>query len=107
MKSIYIYIITGIFIGLMSACKEEIPEIEKLPVLKPSSADSKAINWKTVLDLDYQGFINMNPAAEINSTAYQNELNEVVEITKARTAHQAKAAEYWSAGAVIRWNEIA
>ncbi len=107
MKNIYKYILSGICIILMSACQEDIPEIERLPVLKPSSANADAVNWKTVLDLDYQSLINMDVAAEVNSTAYQNELNELVEISNARTADQTKKAEYWSAGAVIRWNEIA
>ncbi|MBK6263891.1 vanadium-dependent haloperoxidase [Marivirga sp. S37H4] len=107
MKNIYLYIISGIFILLMLACKEDLPEMEKLPILNPVSTDAEAVNWQTVLDLDYHNLISIDPAAEANTPAYQNELSELVTITNARTAEQARKAEYWSAGAVLRWNEIA
>jgi hypothetical protein len=89
------------------ACEEEIPEVERLPALQPASLDADAVNWKTVLDIDYASQLDLAPPASVGSDEYQNELLELVNLTQNRSNAQEEAINYWAAGGVIRWNQIA
>ncbi len=107
MKQFYKYIANGIILVMALACQENLPEVERLPILNPVSIDAEAVDWATVLNADYQSLINMEPATDASSSEYHNELSELVRLTNGRTADQTRKAEFWSAGAVVRWNEIA
>lgn len=103
----YKYIFIGFILGVvLQGCKEDIPEVATLPILTPSRLDENAGTWKTVLAINPTTIPVPTPQS-INSTEYQTELQELVALTSNRTKEQANKANFWAAGAVVRWNEIA
>jgi membrane-associated phospholipid phosphatase len=92
--------------SLMQSCEEDIPSLKPLPILAPTQVDETAGTWKTVLNINAAA-ITLPAPETASSTAYQAELAELVTLTSNRTSAQINAANYWAAGAVVRWNEIA
>jgi membrane-associated phospholipid phosphatase len=92
--------------SLLQSCDEDIPSIKSLPILAPTKVDETAGNWKTVLNINASS-ISLPTAEAISSAAYQAELAELISLSTNRTASQTNTTNYWAAGAVVRWNEIA
>lgn len=97
---------TAILLVGVQSCNEDIPNIKTLPVLSPVRLDESAGTWKTVLNIN-AGTITLPVADATASTAYQAELAELVSLSSNRSSAQVSAANYWAAGSVVRWNEIA
>lgn len=102
----YTYILIGFILVVFQSCKEDIPEVSTLPLLVPAKLDENAGTWKTVLAIN-SGTIPVPTPQPITSTEYQAELQELITLTSDRTNEQTDRANFWAAGAVIRWNEIA
>jgi hypothetical protein len=87
------------------SCDHTITASEVLPPLDAASVDSSAGSWTMILLSGPTQFTVAAPAAE-TSAAYAAEL-AVIKSTQAHlTPTQRRVIEYWSAGGVLRWNEI-
>lgn len=87
-------------------CRKDIEDRSlQYPSLAPSNLDTNAGNWKPVL-LDSATQFAVAPPAAVSSPAYIAELNEIKAYQRSLTQHQKDIIHYWSAGAVLRWNEI-
>lgn len=73
--------------------------------LTPAKTDINAGTWKTVLLTSPTEFAVAAPVAT-NSPAYLAEINEIKGFQKSLTNKQKDIIRYWSAGAILRWNEI-
>ena len=75
------------------------------PALQPASIDADAGTWKSVLLAAPDEFALAAPAAT-NNPGYIAELNEIKAYQSDLSDEQKGIIKYWSAGAVLRWNEI-
>ncbi|MBE7178923.1 MAG: PA-phosphatase, partial [Mucilaginibacter polytrichastri] len=93
-------------VAVIVSCSKDITgRTDELTALTPANNDTNAGNWKTVLLKRPDTFAVATPAA-INTPAYIGELNEVKGLQQNMTSAQRDLVKYWSAGAVLRWNEI-
>lgn len=90
--------------SLLSACDKSITETQTRAYL-PGSVDETAGNWKTYVASP--NTITVAVPESVTSPAYQAELAALKTQSASLTAEQQKAVDYWGAGAVFRWNEIA
>jgi hypothetical protein len=94
-----------------SGC-EEIESFEKLKPLTPTSQDfdvatTHAKDWSMVVMTSNNQFPSTVPVpAAVTSPAYIAELDAIKVAQSTLTAAQKKSIEYWSAGGVLRWNQI-
>src|SRR5438132_290527 len=90
----------------LSSCKKDIiSRVDQYPTLAPTSLDLNADTWKPVLITDPTVFTVAAPVAT-TSPAYVADLNEIKGYQRSLTDEQRATIKYWSAGAVLRWNEI-
>jgi PAP2 superfamily len=105
-KSVPYVILIAFLAFLLSNCSKEVisltDEFEALDPLKP---DTNAHNWKPILLTSADEFFIDAPLA-VTSSDYLNELNEIRGLQVNATDEQRDLIKYWSAGAVLRWNEI-
>jgi len=92
-----------VFLG--SCNKAVIDRTTSYQALAPSNIDLNADTWKPVLITDPSVFTVAAPDA-ITSPAYVADLNEIKAYQSGLTSDQRAIIDYWSAGAVLRWNEI-
>lgn len=90
---------------IISCSKEIKGRTDNLPALAPDDNDLNAGDWKTVLLKRPDTFAVAAPVA-ITSPLYIGEINEVKGLQQNLTSEQKNIVKYWSAGAVLRWNEI-
>src|SRR3954466_14853425 len=89
---------------ILSCSKDVAGRTDNLPALNPVDNDLNAGSWKTVLLQRPDTFTIAAPAA-ITSGTYIGELNEIKGLQQNLTAAQKEIVQYWSAGAILRWNE--
>lgn len=88
---------------LFASCEKEYPSAIAYDPYTFTGTDSNGGLWKTTL-LTSPDQINIGAPADVNSVAYQQELN----ILKTSMAKANKASiDYWGNNPIIRWNEIA
>jgi len=91
---------------LHESCNKSITEkIESFPALTPAKTDINAGTWKTILLNSPTEYSVIAPIAT-NTPAYIAEINEIKSFQRNLTDKQKASIKYWSAGAVLRWNEI-
>jgi PAP2 superfamily len=90
---------------LLSCNKSISGSTANLAPLNPSSEDLTAGNWKTILLTRPDTFAVAAPAAT-GSPAYTADLNEIIGYQTHMTSALQSQINYWSAGGVLRWNEI-
>jgi len=110
MKRIIQNITTALSIAViassLSSCRKEvISKVDQYPALAPTNLDLNADTWKPVLVTDPTVFTVAAPDAT-TSPAYIADLNEIKGYQRSLTDDQRNIIKYWSAGAVLRWNEI-
>jgi hypothetical protein len=109
MKKIFKYnpVLFVILLALIVwACNKDIDDRSfNYIALQPASLDEDAGTWTPVLLSSADEFAVPEPAAT-NSPAYIAELNEIKDHQRNLTADEKGLIKYWSAGAVLRWNEI-
>jgi len=94
------------FVLCFATCKKDIVDRSaKYPALNPANEDLNADTWKTVLVTDPTVF-TVNAPDATNSPAYVADLNEIKGYQRNLSTSQLAIIKYWSAGAVLRWNEI-
>ena len=95
-----------IFSFTVISCKKDvIGRTDYLPSLAPTNIDVNAGDWKTILLSRPDSFAVAAPVA-VTSPLYVGELNEIKGLQQNLTAAQKAVVQYWSAGSVLRWNEI-
>lgn len=100
-----LFILTLVIAIVAISCDKEVPLDQELKTLTPANLDEDAGTWKPI----YLGSNNQIPVAAPASTssqAYLNDLETIKNIQSNLTDYQKKVIEYWSAGGVLRWNEI-
>jgi hypothetical protein len=102
-KFILVTLLVPVFLG--SCNKTVIDPTSKYAPLSPASLDLNADTWKPVLVTDPTVFTVAPPDA-VTSPAYVADLNEIIGFQHSLTSDQKAIINYWSAGAVLRWNEI-
>lgn len=101
----FIFIIVAA-ISIDIACRKSIEgRTDNLPPLNPANIDINAGSWKLVLLSRPDSFAVAAPAAT-NAPGYIGELNEIKGLQKNLTNDLISSIKYWSAGGVLRWNEI-
>jgi len=106
MKPDFKLILPYIALTVLFSCSEDITETVELQPLVPLSQDDTAGSWKNVMGIDYLSQLEMPAPENTASEAYQAELEHLITIAKGRTSEQEDRITYWSAGGVIRWNQI-
>ncbi len=88
------------------SCRKDINDrTAAYPALAPSNLDLNAGDWKPIL-LSAPDEIALAAPVATNTPAYVAELNEIKAYQKNLSNEQKDIIKYWSAGAVLRWNEI-
>ena len=90
---------------LAGGCGSSIPELENFSVANPSSDDPGAGNWRMVVLTGPTQFTVPAPDAA-GSASYAAELAAIKTAQASITDAQREAIDYWSAGGVLRWNQI-
>ncbi len=90
---------------LVSSCDKEVPLDQELKRLEPASIDETAGNWKMILLTGPTQITVAAPAAS-TSDPFKAELESIKTLQAGLTDEQKEIIEYWSAGGVLRWNEI-
>jgi len=108
MKKIFLFIfsiLTGIVVLLSSCSKDLMERTENAPALTPANIDLNAGIWKPILLSGPTEFMVAAPSAT-NTPDYIAQVNEIKTWQKDLTEEEKSIVKYWSAGAVLRWNEI-
>jgi PAP2 superfamily len=96
----------GFFLCLCLSCQKDIQETNQLyPRLDPIRGDENAGIWKPILLTSASEIACPAPIA-VSSGRYQADLVEIIDLQKNISESQKLDIRYWSAGAVLRWNEI-
>lgn len=91
---------------LFMACSKDINDrTSELPQLTPASADADAGEWKPILLAD-AGEIAVAAPIGTNTPEYIAQVNEIKATQAVLSQEEKDIVKYWSAGAVLRWNEI-
>lgn len=91
---------------ILSSCKQTLDDRSNAyPTLNPTNIDLNAGDWKPVL-LTTANEFSLAAPLPTNNAAYLRELNEIKGYQQNITPAQQAIINYWSAGAVLRWNEI-
>lgn len=97
-----LFIISLFFIS----CNDELEERNDLyPQLNPINNDANAGTWMPLV-LSAPDEFTIDAPLATTSPAYLRELNEIKSYQNNLTSGQKKIIKYWSAGGVLRWNEI-
>jgi membrane-associated phospholipid phosphatase len=105
-KLTYVLLLTALAVGVHYGCNKSVSgATANLPSLNPATEDITAGSWMTVLLPRPDTFAVATPFAT-SSTSYVAELNEIKGYQQHLSADQLGQIKYWSAGGVLRWNEI-
>ncbi|MGE5107138.1 MAG: phosphatase PAP2 family protein [Sphingobacteriales bacterium] len=106
MKKIFLYILFLSSLASMQSCKKDIDEKNfSFPSLSPAKLDDNAGTWKPVLLNAPDEFAVAAPIAT-SSPDYVAQINEIKSWQNNLSGEEKNIVKYWSAGAVLRWNEI-
>ncbi|WP_298741115.1 phosphatase PAP2 family protein [uncultured Chitinophaga sp.] len=91
---------------IIVACNKDITgRTENIAPLFPANIDLDAGSWKPVL-LTAPSEIAVPAPGAINTPDYTAQINEIKAWQAEITDEEERIVKYWSAGAVLRWNEI-
>lgn len=102
-RSLYYPVLAVLLTGV--ACDKTVTSSEVLPPLEAASVDSGAGSWRMIVLTGPTQFTVAAPTAD-TSAAYRAELVAIKSAQAHLTAAQRHTIAYWSAGGVLRWNEI-
>jgi membrane-associated phospholipid phosphatase len=107
MKKSFLLLLGTVCFGLLfNFCSKDITgRTDNAPALTPAKTDINAGTWKTVLLTTPDEFAVAAPGA-INTPDYIAQINEIKSWQADLTDNEKQIVKYWSAGAVLRWNEI-
>ncbi|MEP6845006.1 MAG: PA-phosphatase, partial [Panacibacter sp.] len=101
----YLFISTTITLTYFGCSKDIHGRTDDLPALNPANIDIDAGFWKPVLLSRPDSFAVAAPVAT-NLPGYIGELNEIKGLQANLSGDERSKIKYWSAGAVLRFNEI-
>ena len=107
MRIRFVRCFTFIVLSLMvAACSKQVDSpTDNAPALNPVKTDGDAGSWKPILLANVTDIVLSSPIAT-SSPDYIIQLNEVRSWQKKISDSDRDNVKYWSAGAVLRWNEI-
>ncbi|MEN9571571.1 MAG: hypothetical protein RL172_2802 [Bacteroidota bacterium] len=89
-----------------SSCSKEVISLtDDTAALQPANQDLNAGTWKPILLTAPTDIVVAAPIAT-NTPEYRAQINEIKSFQHNLTAQEKTLVKYWSAGAVLRWNEI-
>lgn len=100
-----VLIITGSVLFFLSCSKSITERTANAPALSPSNLDTNAGAWKTVL-LTAPTDVAVPAPIATNTPEYVAQINEIKTWQANLSPDEKALVKYWSAGAVLRWNEI-
>lgn len=103
MKKIFLPAIALVLLSVVSC--NEVNGPAEFKRLEPTNIDANAGTWTNILAGSAGVAAPAAPAAA-NSPAYLAELQTIKDLQGGLNEPQKKAIEYWSAGGILRWNEI-
>ncbi len=93
-------------VSLPFGCSKKVEgRTDDLAPLTPAKTDAEAGTWKTVLLTSASEFPVAAPVA-VTTPEYIAQVNEIRTWQADMTSDEKAIVKYWSAGAVLRWNEI-
>jgi PAP2 superfamily len=99
-------IIIATTITILVACNKEVQSrTDGIPALHPSNIDLNGGTWKPILLTGPAEFSVAAPSAT-TTPDYIAQINEIKTWQAELTNDEKRIVKYWSAGAVLRWNEI-
>lgn len=106
-KTIWIPATLIILAGLVIlSCSKSIKgSTDDVLALQPDNNDLSGGTWKPVL-LTTPNEFEVKAPVPVNSPEYIAQINEIKSWQANLSAEDKKTVEYWSAGAILRWNEI-
>jgi hypothetical protein len=104
MKSLLSIVLIGLVTFIATSCGEVTSE-QQLKTLVPANIDANGGTWTGVFMTNPAQIAVAAPALE-SSDAYQAELASIKTLQAGLTDKQREIVRYWSAGGILRWNEI-
>jgi hypothetical protein len=98
-------IVVSIVIVIVACSKSVKGRTDDIAALTPENADVDAGDWKPVLLTAPTDIVVAAPAAT-NTPDYIAQINEIKTWQQNITQEEKDMVKYWSAGAILRWNEI-
>lgn len=95
----------GLTAFISSCSKEVVGRTDNTRALNPAKLDTNAGTWKPILLTAPTDIVVAAPIAT-NTPDYIAQVNEIKSFQANLTGEEKRAVQYWSAGAVLRWNEI-
>jgi hypothetical protein len=93
-------------VGIVVACSKEIVgTTDNASALQPANIDVNAGTWKPILLSGPTDIVVATPVPT-NTPDYIAQINEIKSYQANISNDEKKLVAYWSAGAVLRWNEI-
>ena len=106
MKNIVITLFALISLASLFSCSSEIYDrSENYPTLTPTANDDLAGTWRPIL-LSAPDEFSLDAPVATSNAAFTREINEIKSYQANITDEQKAIIKYWSAGSVLRWNEI-
>lgn len=87
------------------ACNKNI-EQRSTPTFEPTTIDANGGTWKTVL-LTSGGEVTIPAPEAINSSSYQAEIANIIQLQNGITSQDKKNLAAWSSSGIVKWNEMA
>ncbi len=100
-----IFVLSALLTFAIGCNKDLSEETENLIPLQPKSQDPTAGTWKMII-LTSPTQVAVAAPTDVTSAAYLSELAAVKDAQSKLNSAQKKAIEYWSAGGILRWNQI-
>ncbi len=97
--------VAGVFVINISCNKSIEGRTDNISSLSPSNIDINAGDWKPILLTGPTEFAVAAPIAT-NTPDYVAQINEIKTWQADLTSEEKDIVKYWSAGSVLRWNEI-
>lgn len=97
--------VTGMLLVFYSCSKDISGVTDDAPALSPAKTDLNAGTWLPILLANAAEFPLAAPSAT-NVPDYIAQISEIKSFQQNITDEEKQAVKYWSAGAVLRWNEI-
>jgi membrane-associated phospholipid phosphatase len=98
--------LSSTLVVILAACNKDVEgKTDDLPALQPANIDLNAGTWKPILLTGPAEFPVAAPAGT-TTPDYIAQVNEIKTWQAELTSEEKDIVKYWSAGAVLRWNEI-
>lgn len=86
-------------------CSKQLSSLEPLSAANPANSDAQAGAWRMIV-LSGPSAVPVAAPTATSSSAYLAELEAIKSAQANLSESQRKSIEYWSAGGVLRWNQI-